>query len=200
MSDNFEDLIDQYWDEESVNNKIEEDAKEEIEEHGVYFDSRLDSPFNIEDEISINDFVNKYLRIKGNFKKFRHFELKNLNCPYVIGVANELADNDPELVTDKKYLLIVIDANGNRGTYLNPVLAHEFFEYDLSVAKKRLNKRTFNHFENFSHEYELYKNEYESYQEFFDFVKKIKKDRKFRNIEKDGNYEGDDINGKHKRK
>ena len=185
MSDNFEDLIDQYWDEESVNNKIEEDTKEEIEEHGVYVDSRFDSPFSITDEISINDFVNEYLDIKGNFKNFRHFELKTLNCPYVLGVANEYADLNPTFVKEKKYLLIVIDRNGNRGTYINPVLAREFFDYDEDKAKEKMHYQEHDmqniskFFEDFMHA----KTQYEAYLEFYNILKETKKIKKFQKIE-----------------
>jgi len=137
--EDFSKMIDDYWDEEMVESKITADNVEEVEDVG--YDSRIDSPFTPADEISIDDFVNKYLDIKGNFSRFRHFELKTLNCPYIIGVKNEYADQNIDFVRNKKYLLIVIDRNGNRGTYINPVIAREFFDFDPENAKEFMGQR-----------------------------------------------------------
>ena len=201
MSENFEELIEQYWDEKSVEEKINNDEQTD-EEEVVKYDSRIDSPFGVADEISINDFVNEYLNIKGNYTKLRHFELKNMNCPYVIGVSNEFADLNPAFVKQKKYLVIVIDHNGNRGTYVNPVLVHEYFNYDYKEAKNEL-KQTLVGFENideFFNNFIRVKAEYEAYNEFFKFIQEAKKVKKFKSIENYENILGDDNDDKHKRK
>lgn len=198
--EDFSKMIDDYWDEEMVESKITADNVEEVEDVG--YDSRIDSPFTPADEISIDDFVNKYLDIKGNFSRFRHFELKTLNCPYIIGVKNDYADQNIDFVRNKKYLLIVIDRNGNRGTYINPVIAREFFDFDPENAKEFMGQRRngFEHLVDFFSNYLKIKAEYETYQEFFKVLKETKKIMKFKNIK---NYEeklGDEENDKYKRK
>ena len=204
MEENFKDLLDQYWNDEEVNEKLNNDLIEEEEEqqenNPVIYDSRIDSPFNVADEISINDFINEYLKIKGDYTKFRHYELRNMDCPYVIGVANEYADNNPDFVKKKKYLLIVIDRNGNRGTYVNPVIAHEFFDYDYEEAEKIINNPEHEHVDEFISELRRIKAEYKAYQEFFNILRETKKITKFKKIEKYENILGDEENDKHKGK
>lgn len=199
MEENFSDLIEKYWDDDIVNKKISDDYKEEDIEA---YDSRKDSPFTAKDEIYIDDFVNKFLGIKGDYTKFRHFELKNLNCPYVIGVANSYADNNPTFVTDKKYLLIVIDRNGNRGTYINPIIAHEYFDYDYKEAKHILKQRHigFEHIEEFFENFIRVKAEYDAYLEFFNIIRENKKITKFKKINEYEKELGDDSSDKYKRR
>lgn len=193
----FEDLIDEYWDDAEVNRKILGD-EETVETIG---DSRKDSPFSTIDEISIDTFVNKFLDIKGDYTRFRHFELRNLDCPYVIGVANEYADNNPDFVINKKYLLIVIDRDGKRGTYINPIIAREFLNFDFEACKQTMNGRCdLEHLKEFFENYNKAKSSFMAYQSFFEMLVENKKDRKFKRIE---NYEkklGDEENDKYKRK
>jgi len=205
MKEVFNDeLIDQYWDDNLVDDKINSDITEDIDEE--LYDSRTDSPFSINDEITIDEYVNKYLRIKGNFRKLRHFELKNMNCPYIIGIKNEYADNNPKFVTEHKYLLIVIDSNGKRGTYINPILAREYINYDYKEAEHAMKQRHegLEQLDEFLSNFIRIKNEYDAYKMFFNVLKENKKITKFKKIEKDDTYFemniGDEDNDKHKRK
>ena len=99
-----------------------------------------DSPFNIENSISIGKFVNEYLNIQGDCKDLYHSGLKELGSNYVMGVDNNFANKNPELVK-QGYLLLVIDARNKRGTYVNPfylerILAKEEVERELDVFSK----------------------------------------------------------------
>ena len=199
--EDFSKMIDEYWDDEMVQSKITADQEDDVDEE-EFVDSRIDSPFTPADEISIDDFVNRYLDIKGNFSRFRHFELKTLNCPYIIGVKNEYADQNVDFVKNKKYLLIVIDRNGKRGTYINPVIAREFFDFNPEDAKEFMSQRKndFEHLVEFFENYLKIKAKYEAYQEFFNILKETKKIMKFKSIKKFENKLGDEENDKHKRK
>lgn len=146
--ENFYELVNQYLDLESIYEKLEKDK--EVENHS---DSLKKSPFSIDDTISINSFVNKFLNIQTDATNLYHCGLKKLNCPYVIGVSNEFANKNPEYVK-LGFLLIVIDAHKNRGTYFNPIYLHKVLEmdkikddtdntkefYDILKSQKKLSK------------------------------------------------------------
>ena len=81
--------------------------------------------FDKSNAISMKRYVNDYLGIDGDCSKMLHCGLKDLKSDYVIGVSNDFADKNPELVY-QGYLLLVIDAHNNRGTYINPFYLREF--------------------------------------------------------------------------
>lgn len=106
---------------EDVYNELLE--KKDIDESEIEEENKVDintpSPFTIENTISIRRFVNDYLSIPGDCSNLLHCGLKDLGSNYVMGVDNNFANKNPELVY-QGYLLLVIDAHGNRGTYINP--------------------------------------------------------------------------------
>ena len=113
--ENFLELFEQYLDEEEMELKKKNDEEEE-EKKKIF----TDSPFTIDDTISIGRFVNDFLNIQGNCSDLYHSGLKELGSNYVMGVDNNFANKNPELVY-QGYLLIVIDAKHHRGTYVNPM-------------------------------------------------------------------------------
>ena len=141
--------------------------------------------------------------IIGDYSNFRHIDLKLLNCPYIIGVANSYADSNPKFVQEKEYLLIVIDKSGNRGTYINPKIAREWYDYDYETSKGVLKQRHvgFEHIEEFVENFERVSAEYQAYLEFFNIIRENKKITKFKKINDYENiFRRDEENDEHKRK
>ena len=99
--ENFYELLDQYLDVEEIEGKKKLDKEQETKENSIF----SDSPFSIEDAITLNDFVNNFLMIKSDASNLYHSGLKDLSCPYVVGVSNDFANKNPELVK-QGYLLI----------------------------------------------------------------------------------------------
>ncbi|MBE6161620.1 MAG: hypothetical protein E7158_05345 [Firmicutes bacterium] len=89
--------------------------------------SSTESPFTQEDSISISKFVNHYLEFDCDAKNLYHSGLRELQLDYVIGIDNNFANKNSEYVK-RGFLLIVIDAKGKRGTYLNPVYIKKYLE------------------------------------------------------------------------
>ena len=79
-------------------------------------DKKYDS---VKDAISIRTFLSQYLGIESSCIKLRHCDLKGFHSPLVVGVSNEYADKNPDLVKEG-FLIIVLDCKNNRGTYINP--------------------------------------------------------------------------------
>lgn len=127
--DNFYELVEQYLDPEAIKEKYELD--DTFEEKDVVSSK---SPFSISDAITINDYVNNFLNIKVDASNLYHCGLKQINCPYVIAVSNNFSNKNPEYVK-LGFLLIVIDANNNRGTYLNPFYINQLL-YKNSLKEK----------------------------------------------------------------
>lgn len=115
--------LDEYLDDEMIQEKIEED----IEEEKIKKNVKHDSNFTTEDTITISRFVNEFLGLQADCSNLYHSGLKDLNISLVVGVDNNFANKNPEYVKSG-LLLLVIDAKGNRGTYINPKKLHEFFE------------------------------------------------------------------------
>ena len=115
----FAELLNEYLNFEDFGFKDEDYEKEEKES------IKTASPFTIDDSISINKYVTSYLGYQMDCNNLYHCGLRELNLDYVIGVDNNFANKNPEYVK-KGFLLIVIDAKGKRGTYLNPVYIFKF--------------------------------------------------------------------------
>ncbi len=71
------------------------------------------------DAISIKQFLSQYLNVNSSCIKLRHCDLRELHSPLVVGVSNDYADKNPDLVKEG-FLIIVLDCKHNRGTYVNP--------------------------------------------------------------------------------
>lgn len=89
----------------------------------------VESPFNIDDTITISRYVNNYLGISGDCSNLLHCGLKKFKSNYIMGVDNNFANSHPELVY-KGYLLLVMDSNNKRGTYINPYYIDRLLEED----------------------------------------------------------------------
>ena len=69
------------------------------------------------DCISIGQFVHQYLGINDenlNCSNLKHCGLKSFASPMIIGISNNYADKNPDLVKNGT-LLIVLDCKQNRG-------------------------------------------------------------------------------------
>ena len=136
--ESFMELLEQYIDEDEIKSKIDADIEDEIKEKTK---TSTNSVFTIDDAITIDRFVHDYLNIQGDCSKLYHSGLKELESEYVMGVDNNFANKNPELVRDG-YLLLVIDAKNNRGTYINPfylqkILNKDEVEKEFSVLSKK---------------------------------------------------------------
>ena len=179
-NENFSALLEEYLDSELIKEKIE---IEESNNNNIYLLS--DSPFCIDDAISINDFVNNYLNIHTDARDLYHCGLKELMCPYVVGVSNDFANKNPEYVKFG-FLLIVIDAHNNRGTYLNPFYLHKILNKEKTEDDlKKIRKRKINNLKNirsFISEYLILKSMVETNNEFYNILKSQKKLKNIREI------------------
>ena len=196
--ENFYELLDEYLDSEEIESKKKLDKEQEEKENSIF----SDSPFSIEDTITLNDFVNNFLMIKCDASNLYHSGLKDLNCPYVVGVSNDFANKNPELVK-QGYLLIVIDCKKHRGTYINPVYLKKVLdkndiekEYEM-FGKKRIHD--LRKLEQFYTEYIILKNQVETNEQFYNLLAEQRKLRKIKDIKK---YEemGGIENDKYKRR
>ena len=118
----FEVLLDKYMDFEDYDFK-EEDYEEVVEGK----QKRTESPFTAEDSINITKFVTAFLGYQMDCSNLYHSGLRELGLDFVIGVDNNFANKNPEYVKSG-FLLIVMDAKGHRGTYLNPVYIQKYLE------------------------------------------------------------------------
>ena len=97
----------------------------------------------------------------------------------------------------------VIDKSGNRGTYINPKIAREWYDYDYETSKGVLKQRHvgFEHIEEFVENFERVSAEYQAYLEFFNIIRENKKITKFKKINDYENiFRRDEENDEHKRK
>jgi len=74
---------------------------------------------SVKDTITIKEFLLQYLGIDEPCLRLRHCDLKEFRSPLVVGVSNEYADKNPDLVKEG-FLILVLDCKNNRGTYVNP--------------------------------------------------------------------------------
>lgn len=82
--------------------------------------------------IGIDDFVEYYLKEflcfkEGNVKELTHAALKKLTDGRLVGIDNDFAFYNQEYIRNY-YLIVVIDHNGDFGTYLNPKLLDEYMK------------------------------------------------------------------------
>lgn len=118
--EDFEKLLEEY-----LNFEEFEVEEEENLEQSKSAGSRKESPFTVDDAISIDRFVNAFLGYQMNCSTLYHSGLRQLELDYVIGVDNGFANKNIEYVK-RGFLLIVIDARGKRGTYINPVYIQKY--------------------------------------------------------------------------
>ncbi len=165
QQEDFMSMLDDYMDEQMINQIVEQDEQEENEKKKRSGRS-TESKFPETIAISIKDYVEHYLGIsmipsievvehtkykKGkkvktksttrvNYDTLWHHGLKDIESPLVFGVSNEYANDNPDMVYSGE-LLLVIDAKGNRGTYVNPIFIKKLIESeDLESELKELRR------------------------------------------------------------
>lgn len=140
----FELILDAYLDEKEIQEKFNQDNYE-IANNKKSCKHRNS---NFLKTISISEFVSDYLGTEHDCAELKHQGLKSFKNPYVVGVSNNFAIKNPDCVM-RNEILVVIDAYGNPGTYINPNLLKniqtmEEYKYLLSL----LNKIKLHSFEN----------------------------------------------------
>ena len=178
--ENFLELLEGYLDEEEMElKKQEDDSFEEKKKIST------ESPFNIEDTISIGRFVNDYLSIPGDCKDLYHSGLKELESNYVMGVDNNFANKNPELVY-QGYLLIVIDAKHHRGTYVNPMYLKKLLDQkDLKKEFKLFNRKRVSDLrklEDYLRKYEELNQQIQTNEKFYKMIEETKKIGKYKRL------------------
>ena len=98
---------------------------------------RVDTDIDI---VSIAYVVNEYLGVNHSCNNLRHCGLKQLNSPFIIGVANDIAYRNIDLVRDKE-IIIVRDTKGDLGSYINPTLIKSLMRiYEIEDMMRKLEK------------------------------------------------------------
>lgn len=192
MEENFLELLEQYLDEEEIAMKKKEDKIEEERELNI----KTESNFTREDSISIDRYVNEFLGIPGDCSNLLHCGLKDLKCDYIMGIDNNFANKNPELVK-QGYLLLVIDSHNKRGTYVNPFYLKKYVskeaEKELTIfSRKRLND--LKRLEIFYKEYLIVLEEIKKNERFYNLLEENNKIKQLNKIEKREN------NDQHKRR
>lgn len=114
--ENFEEMLENYLDENEINSKKKMDYEEPIKKKNY---SKYKHQF--EKTITIREFVNNYLGINHDCKNLRHIGLKSFESPYIISISNDFAIKNKEFVL-RNEILIVVDSYGNPAAYVNPNL------------------------------------------------------------------------------
>ncbi len=192
MEENFLELLEQYLDEEEIAMKKKEDKIEEERKLNI----KTESNFTREDSISIDRYVNEFLGIPGDCSNLLHCGLKDLKCDYIMGIDNNFANKNPELVK-QGYLLLVIDSHNKRGTYVNPFYLKKYVskeaEKELTIfSRKRLND--LKRLEIFYKEYLIVLEEIKKNERFYNLLEENNKIKQLNKIEKREN------NDQHKRR
>ena len=79
-------------------------------------------------------------KITIDYNTLWHKGLKEIGSPFVFGVANDYAYKNPDKVYDGE-LLLVIDAKGHLGTYVNPNFIRQLIDTeDIETELKKLRK------------------------------------------------------------
>ena len=185
----FLDLLEQYLDDEEIELKKKLDKEsDDIKKIST------NSPFSIENTIPIGQFANEYLKMDGDCSNLYHSSLKEFGNKYLIGVDNNFANKNPELVY-QNYLLLVIDAHHNRGTYINPYFIKQFLknddiekEYNIFI-KQRI--KDLNQLVEYYCEYRKIASRLEINQKFFQVLEETNKVGKIKRLKMEGNEEND---------
>lgn len=128
----FEEMLEQYLDNDEISKKLNlDDVKEE--ENVNYKKKTCNNFFNT---VTISDFVKYYLGTDHDCKDLKHKGLKSFNNPYVVGISNEFAVKNPDCIR-RNEILVVIDSYWNPGTYINPLLLKQL--EDMETCKTVLN-------------------------------------------------------------
>ncbi len=142
------------------------------------------------DCISIGQFVHQYLGINDenlNCSNLKHCGLKSFASPMIIGISNNYADKNPDLVKNGT-LLIVLDCKQNRGTYFNPLKLQELLEKDLVEEEiKELEKIGTNNFEEIKDYYLKYSDaiyRQSQLQEFYCLLEELHKEKNIEEIKR----------------
>ncbi len=182
MEENFLDLLEQYLDEEEIELKKREDFIQEEQEKNII---QTESNFSKEDSISIDRYVNEFLGIPGDCSNLLHCGLKDLECDYVMGIDNNFANKNPELV-HQGYLLLVIDSHNKRGTYVNPFYLRKYISKDAERELKLFYKKRLHdlkRLEQFYNEYQLVLNEVQNNEKFYNLLRENNKVKQLNKIE-----------------
>ena len=136
------------------------------------------------DCISIEQFVSQYLGIDTNCSNLRHIGLRSFESPLVIGVSNEYANKNPELVK-KGIILIVLDCKKDKGTYINPIKLKSLLIRDLELEElKEIQKIRIHNLEEVAKYYQEYNRALKTKEELDNFYKLIESLNKTENIDK----------------
>lgn len=165
QQEDFEMMLEDYMDEDIIDEIIKQDELEEDRQQKKG-GRPTETKFPMAITISINDYVTCYLGLqsipaieevehhvyrrgkkiklqstqKVNHTTLWHHGLKDIGSPLVFGVANDYANKNPDKVYGGE-LLLVIDAKGNRGTYVNPVFLRQLIESeDIEQELKKLRR------------------------------------------------------------
>ena len=188
MEDNFVDLLEQYLDEKEIELKKREDVLELVQEKKQI---QTESNFSKEDSISIDRYVNEFLGIPGDCSNLLHCGLKDLKCNYIMGVDNNFANKNPELV-HQGYLLLVIDAHNKRGTYINPHHLRRYINKDAEKELQIFRKKRVNdlkRLEIFYNEYQRVLEQLENAENFYNLLQETHKIKQLGEIEKRDSYD-----------
>ena len=195
MEENFADLLEEYLDEEEIELKKREDDSELVQEK---IQIQTESNFTKDDCILIDRYVNEFLGIpiSGDYSNLLHCGLKDLDCEYVMGVDNNFANKNPELV-HQGYLLLVIDAHNKRGTYINPFYLKKYISKDAERELEAFSKKRVQDLKKLDilyNEYQLLVEQVKNNEKFYNLIVETHKRRQLRELEM---RENDD---QHKRK
>ncbi len=152
--EDFERILNDYLNEEEMKEKFEQD----ILEIKTPKKNNKSKGNDFVQTISISDFVSCYLGTLHDCSQLKHQGLKSFKNPYVVGVSNNFALKNPDCVI-RNEILVVIDAFGNPGSYINPDLLKniETMEECKRVLKllKQIKIHNFNNLEKVAHLHKL---------------------------------------------
>ena len=181
----FAELLDEYLDIKAIEEKKEYDTEELAKEEKKLAILR---GFSSEDTITIYSFLRNYLhtRTSGDMDlTLTTLKYLGFASNYVMGVHDNFAKNNPELV-HQGYLLMVKDPNRNRATYINPLFIDKLLRDDeLKVKLQKFSSTKTIDLENLIDYYEEYQEllkEKEENKTTYDVIKKTHKVKKFEKL------------------